>query len=138
MTQQFKEGDLVEATKGEEVRRGRVSTWLEGGLYLAHTPLSIYQREEWTLTLIEAAKPADILPKEAGVYADKDGCPRRFYGGPYSSKGLEKYAPFTRLEPVPVTAKKIIDRIDVMRARGETTTLYQVQKVIAAEFGVES
>lgn len=44
--------------------------------------------------------------------------------------------PYFVLEPVPVTAKNIIKRIDTMRQFGEASTLGNVQQILAAEFGV--
>jgi len=87
----------------------------------------------WTLFI--EAPPVPELPIEPGYYADRkndvwnlatDGY---WYDGSYSNGFpyldvvvLKSLAPFTRLTPETETAKKVLDRIDQMRNKGEVWT----------------
>jgi hypothetical protein len=144
MTQQFKIGDLVQFTKGEEVRRGRVRKF---GMKLAlgERNLDFYGAEGWSGTLIEAAKPAVVLPTEPGWYLDKRNNPwelqaetadyeqRWFIDGQFQTHTTAAMlAPFTRLAPVAETAQKIIDRIDYPQTG--FLSVQMVKKIIRNEF----
>jgi len=60
---EFNEGDLVEAVKGGTVIRGRVC-WVDAAVF-ALGGLPFFPRAEWTVTVIEKAKPK--LPEEPGT-----------------------------------------------------------------------
>ena len=75
----------------------------------------------WQLSV--PAKPAVVLPTEEGIYMDVSGSPWelrfffeavmwKFGGDLQTDSQAELYAPFTRLEPVAVTAKKVIEFIE--------------------------
>jgi hypothetical protein len=147
MTQQFKIGDLVEFTNGEEVRRGRLTGLAKTNIWWSFHSTTIYAKDGWSGTLIEAAKPAVVLPTEPGWYLDKDDDAwellpespdnelRWRYNNQYKDDSIAALlAPFTRLAPVAETAQKIIDRIDDMCARGAAKTLSDVQQIIRNEF----
>jgi hypothetical protein len=118
----YNEGDLIEAVK-DKARVTDVATRsnLGGGLYLPIMRGAIYldtlERGGWTLTVLEKAAPP--LPTEPGWYLDKYddiwgvSAEGRFgyRGRTWAQPGedVTAYAPFTRLEPVPVTVQKVID-----------------------------
>ena len=157
--QEFHEGDLVEAVKGETVIRARVEEnngtqgIPMGGI--AYYYLKTLEADGFTLTVIEKAAPP--LPTEPGWYLGRPGS--RNYAhlqlcadadcedsseGPHwyrpdqsrvldPSEVAEYYLPLERLELASVTAKKVLDAI---RARiGSIDSAYDFQAV-AAEFGV--
>ena len=64
---------------------------------------------EWFLSV--PAKPAVELPILPGNYRDKNGDGWRIKEKATSTLP-EKWAPYTRLEEVPVTAKKVLDRVE--------------------------
>jgi len=132
---EYNEGDLIEAVKGDTVIRGRLrGSGIAGfrDLWVGdYTRLvSILPGAGYALTVIEKAKPK--LPEEPGVYVDKDGDPWKL---PDESGTLRpEYAPYTRVEPVAETAKKVLDRVSEILPGpfpNEFVTL-------AAEFGVQS
>ena len=144
---EYTAGDLVEAIKGETVIRGRLKTD-ELGLHLwvgdsGRTPENL-ESYGFTLSIIEKAAAVVVLPTEPGVYLDKDediwsvngfGSLRFLMG--YSVFGNpENYAPFTRLEPVSETAKKVLDRVNGYGIDNELD-FEPFLKKIAADFGVE-
>ena len=78
------------------------------------------KRSEWSLFV--PAKPAVVLPTERGIYLDRysmlwthemlnGGLVFRHAGESWERSDAARYAPFTRLEPVAVTAKKVLDRL---------------------------
>ena len=123
---EYNEGDLVEAVKGTDVRRGLVTT-PSGHLHakLQSKCLHNYEAEGWTLTVIEKAAPKNVLPTEAGFYVgDYDRSPSgkiliELLGTAewvdntdsryLDVEWVQKLGNLTRLEPVPVTAAKVID-----------------------------
>lgn len=118
---EFNEGDLVEAVKGEQVHRGRVEHFHSvpgsGFLPMVHLSLDLLASQEgWTVTVIEKAAPK--LPDVPGIYTDRMGTTWRHYrGGSWyrlhdQAENAEDFAPFTKLEPVAETAKKVIEFID--------------------------
>lgn len=136
----YNEGDLVEAVKGEDHRIGRVTVpgthqRMQG--YCLHR----YKEDGWTVTVIERAKPA--LPTAEGWYLDRQGdcwhlnasgswyCP----SSPSDDARPQVYVPFTRLEPVADTAKRVLAAIaarTVMHCDGCAGHVTD----IAHEFGV--
>ena len=151
--QEFHEGDLVEAAKGDESHRGRVvrrnnepllfDLGIGGSLYL-----DFLAEIGFTLTTVEKAAPT--LPTEPGWYeselfplgteADYDpyslATDGKWYtsnGMPLEPEGMLRQGALRRLEPVPVTAKKVLDAI---RARiGSIDSAHDFQAV-ATQFGV--
>ena len=126
---EFREGDLVEAVKGETVMRARVyrdTEWLDG----AGRSIAGLRGDGFTVTLIERAKPA--LPTEPGVYAPLGKAPShavrlfKLKPGdgwwedsrpvvPHTMRDLEDWAAegsLTRLEPVPDAARKVLDAVE--------------------------
>ena len=123
--QEFHEGDLVEAVKGEELHRGRlIVSWFDGKRRLilsgaASVPyIDLAENHGWTLTVIKKATPP--LPTESGLYlSSKEGGPWVFEldeqrgwsllntDSPFriGDGHLESNAPFTRLEPTAITAR---------------------------------
>jgi len=140
--EQFKEGDLVEAVKGTRVVRD-VVTYTAGPLFpgqlhlgdariFGPSTLGTYRNEGWTLTLIDRPKPKVELPTEPGVYIDKDGDP-----WPFKSQSLDpKWAPYTRVEPVPVTAKRVFERIESVYGEDYFHNSNESWNLVAREFGV--
>jgi hypothetical protein len=107
----YNEGDLIEAVKGDTVIRARLQRDPAG----YKNPLAVFtvalradvrhlEANGYTVTVLEKAAPP--VPTEPGWYADKDGEPWYIRGG---ASLLPRYAPYTRLEPVPVTVQKVID-----------------------------
>lgn len=148
---EFSEGDLIEATKGDTVIRGRVSS--TGVLVETGRSLQGLREQGFTLTPIEKAAPA--LPTEPGFYLDGQGdvwrlttsgnwsCPT----APSEDGHAKTYAPFTRLEPVADTAKKVLDAVreevqdcDHRQCNGLFTRdhLRALVQNLEAEFGVTS
>ena len=137
---EYTAGDLVEAVKGETVTRGRLKA---DGDYLwvgdsGRTPENL-ESYGFTLSIIEKAAAVVVLPTEPGWYLDKDkdiwtltdsGTWIDEWGNLEDPK---RWAPLTRLEPVSVTAKKVLDRVR------KVWPLYNDRdlEVLAAEFGVE-
>ena len=128
----FSVGDLVEARKGERVIRDRIhkgdSLFFGASKYLGNpsmvgpSSLEGFKDQGFTLFLVEAATPP--LPTEPGVYLDKWGdtwqlseetsafAERWFLGSDFMTHNVARgYAPFTKLEPVPDTAKKVLDAV---------------------------
>jgi len=131
--EQFKEGDLVEAVEGENIVRGRLSTdACSGDLYMHGWAIKPLLRDGYTLTLIDRPKPKVELPTEPGVYIDKDGDP-----WPFKSQSLDpKWAPYTRVEPVPVTAKRVFERIESVYGEDYFHNSNESWNLVAREFGV--
>lgn len=154
MSTTFAEGDLVEATKGDRRVIDRVyvvkSQIFTTGPYLGapslFLPSSIqsFKSAGFTLTLIEKATPP--LPTEPGWYTDcRDDIWRVSPTGAWtysdtwrSASEAATYAPFTRLEPVAETAKKVLDRVSDCLVRGGFRTFPNEFGNLATEFGVTS
>jgi hypothetical protein len=117
----YNEGDLVEAVKGKSSIRGLlVKTF--SGLSLQDVGWSVegLRGDDWTVTVIERAKPA--LPTEPGAYKYDGGwCHvavlndvgewRDVYGNRLTVTHLDASS-LTRLKPVAETAKKVLDRVE--------------------------
>ena len=155
----FNVGDLVEARKGECIIRDRVQVserWPDS-LFLGDSPyaeiLNWYTVHGFTLSLVEAATPP--LPTEPGVYLDKwrdtwqlseetsAFAERWFLGSDFMTHNVARgYAPFTKLEPVPDTAKKVIDLLETVGAdlgnQPRYTVGYGLADLLREEFGVTS
>lgn len=150
--QEFNEGDLVEAVKGETVVRGRARPHVSGGLAVGECMAAIawYQANGFTVTILEKAAPK--LPTEPGWYESEEfplgtsadyepyslNTDGKWYtadGQLLTPTGLREQGNLRRLEPVPVTAKKVLD---ALRGRiGSIDSAHDFQAV-AAEFGVEA
>ena len=118
---EYNEGDLVEAVKGDTVIRGRLDHRAELTLTTALTSdMRHLKATGYVVTVIERATPP--LPSEAGIYVDRDGdtwLHTNTGGWSFLTDGYHRVrivdidaaenAPFTRLEPAPVTAKRISD-----------------------------
>lgn len=124
----FREGDLVEAVRGDAVIRDRVGD-LEF-LDVAGQSIRALKRQGFTVTLIERANP---LPTEPGVYAAatsafslhnsrlftlnshgkwwEDGKPATADTMRFLSEWVAQGS-LTRLEPVPDTARKVLDAVE--------------------------
>tara|TARA_R110002124_G_scaffold163088_5_gene330414 strand:- start:2638 stop:3126 length:489 start_codon:yes stop_codon:yes gene_type:complete len=98
-------------------------------------------RPEWQLSV--PAKPAVELPTEPGHYLDREGNGWHIRKGATSSLP-EEWAPYTRLEPVAVTAKKVLQDVrialqcmrDGTRPNGEFIINTNDIDKIATRFGV--
>lgn len=149
---EYNEGDLVEAVHKEgtvirdRVARRKGSILHEFKVATGFAPLEELGNYGWTVTVVEKAAPKVELPTEPGIYADRFGesatlheSGRWFshHDGSYTSEmndaELRAFAPFTRLEPVPVTAKKVLDEVRKFAwADGYMSQL----EAVAKEFGV--
>jgi len=92
--------------------------------------------DDGALFLIDRLKPPVVLPTEVGYYIACDGGMDRIE---FEGELLpERYAPYTKLEPVAETAKRVLDR--VMDATGAAPTSFTSEKIleVAAEFGATS
>jgi len=141
----YSEGDLIEAVKGDTRLRGRLTDALMGELGVDGMgwPIPSLERDGFTITVIEKAKPKVELPVEDGAYVDKHGTDvwtitpfheLRCVSNPGSSP--EKYAPFTKLEPRAVTAKAVIERLASWWEFGPPKNFADEFAQIANEFGV--
>lgn len=129
---EYNEGDLIEATKGEELIRGRAG----GRGVIGQSGRTVWgvEDEGWTVTVIEKAAPP--LPTEPGTiirwhndaylpqiaqldakdgsmgwYTQADSTSGRWVTNSELT-GLIDCSPLTRLEPVEVTAEKIALSLD--------------------------
>lgn len=144
---EYNEGDLVEAVKGDCTIRGRLVP-SQVGLRLEDAGWSIagFEMDRWAVTVIEKAAPK--LPDEPGVYIESgkpvshasiwtlapNGKWLCAANAKYDGRAAE-FAPFTRLEPVPVTAKKVLDEV---RGHGTFWAGAKTLDDIAKQFGVTS
>lgn len=129
----FSVGDYVEATKGRDGVKGVVR--LSGQVLVVGAScrsVDGLEAQGWTVTVLEKAAPP--VPTEPGYYFDKDG--DMWNERNDTVIGLDpRYAPYTRLEPVPVTVQKVIDKLadgGIIRRGGE------VARAIREIFGVTS
>lgn len=157
---EYNVGDLVEAVRGEDVARSRLvqsrfkANTGEPGLFLEKFPGIPYVnsdeagRRGWTFRVIE--KTAPPLPTEPGWYLSCDGFPWEVqtneHGSPewYCDNSFvalnvaTQYAPFTRLEPVPATARRVINRLLEELDEADWAHCERTISDIAAEFGADS
>ena len=139
----YAEGDFVEAVRGRTRISGVLVTYY-ASLMIKDAGWSIGElmADGFTVTTIERAKPA--LPTEPGWYLAGEGTAVYLASDGYRTTpesfgvtgvDMNRYVPLTRLEPVPETAKKVLDAVaarTVMHCSGCTDHLL----AIAAEFGV--
>ena len=144
---EYNEGDLIEATKDETVIRGRLcglfGEWLGGSLRTVNG----LTKDGYALTLIE--KATSPLPTAEGVYRSRTGAlwtieppaPLKWVGDnpQFSLNNPHNYAPFTRLEPVADTAKKVLDRVlEAYQNEHPRLFISDVLPLVSKEFGVTS
>lgn len=110
----YNKGDLIEATHTDgTVVRTPVTGFDEG---MAYTRLGSFYGPDWTITLLKAVEPP--LPTEPGYYLDKDeelwqlvsGGDWKFLLDSFVT-GPQYFLPFTKLEPVTETARKVLARV---------------------------
>ena len=158
----YNEGDLVEAVKGDRRVIDRVvvppvnpihrdAPYLGTPSIFDPSSIASYKRAGYKLTTIERTAPP--LPTEPGIYFPRrtfnpdvrivrlsGGLWRDSEGRPLDEasmkwlRGIHRADPLTRFEPIPVTAKRVLDRVRTLFGAG-ATMLREVDE-IAAEFGV--
>lgn len=160
---EYNEGDLVEAVKDEQLVRGRIFIPTGAGRQFlgdCGERVGYYEKNGFTITVIEKAKPKVELPIEAGLYADRTGDVWLFdRGGAFVpiTNGLgsgrmpdedvqmfarraAEYAPFTRLEPRAVTAKDVADWLwenrTEIRGALKSDDIRSLLATLEVEFGV--
>lgn len=137
-----KRGDMVQLTRDEQQVVGCVNEVGLGGYWFSVKYINtFYHGADWSLFV--QAPPAIVLPTEPGCYLDKDGSvwtiTTRF---PFREDLHARHAPFTRLEPVPETAKKVLDAVDAAWMRGHhmgdgsASHRFEVVRSLRAEFEV--
>jgi len=128
---QIREGDLVEAAKGETIIRGRVNR--DGVVGDSMRRTHGLERNGYTLTVVEKATPPPptepAVPTEPGHYLSAAGFHWEIGHGSYTLNPL--WAPYTRLEPVPDTVKRVAD---YLRGYGRRLAADDVEE----HFGVTS
>ena len=169
MTEWITEEDWSTVKVGDQVRVTRETATLMGAVEaLLSTPEGVYglmldtgmfyQKlpvilQEWSLFV--PAKPPVELPTEVGFYLDKNGALatlnnggiwRDSYEDFIQTLDIRAYAPFTKLEPVAVTAKKVLDRVRAQIIAsdqgnhdgiGTRDSFRSMVQVLSVEFGVE-
>lgn len=146
---EYNEGDLVRVERGEVVIQDRLAASAlsspRGRLYLPASPkthyIDVLEAEGYTVSVVERATPP--LPTDDGFYIDRRGLcwsientgDWRFGGTTFNPEEVARYAPFIRLEPVPVTAKRVLD---ALRTRIGSLGLAYDYELVAIEFGVTS
>jgi hypothetical protein len=125
MSNEYNEGDLVEASKNKERLSGVLVRDVGGPLkfhagFHWHYPGDLINHD-FTIAVIEQAKPKVELPTDVGFYLSREsklwtlevnGYWRDDYDYTRRPDEAEAYAPFTRLEPRAVTAKAALDFMD--------------------------
>jgi len=154
----YEVGDLVEIEQGEEFHRGRVYDVGSSAIMLRVPGAPGLTPHEltlggWIVTVAEKSKPPVVLPTEPGVYIDATSGLWRFTqkgylalqangsAGWFGADHLRELAPFTRLEPVAETAKKVLDRLDALDSELSRASCSMTKGhilTLAAEFGVTS
>jgi hypothetical protein len=147
---QVKVGDTVRAMRAEQMLTGKVvDRWIKPDtgvpyalvMHLLHSgeQVEVRVRNGWQLSV--PAKPAVVLPDEAGAYVDRDGEIWELRDGQWNYgnsrtwpiRTVLHYAPFTKLEPIAVTAKKVLAKVSTFAwADGFMPQL----RAVAEEFGV--
>ena len=151
-----KVGDQVRVTCDEGMLTGKVRYVVIGVIGDFHSIIIdvpslpdsvVVHRSEWSLSV--PAKPAVELPTEPGIYVESGRKPNTVdlwtlhengrwvsnAGSKYDSR-VEEFAPFTKLEPVAVTAKKVLDRFAAYWEDGMPADMSIEMRGIAKEFGV--
>lgn len=153
---EYNEGDLVEAVKGERRVVDRIRKDEEGDLYIhgvGHLSncflgagMNPAVNAGYTLTVIERATPP--LPTASGLYLHRNGIDVLYLGldGSWTSgteygvdpaRVAREAAPLVLLEPVPVTAKRVLGRVQEEFDGSDRRTLDDDLAAVATEFGVE-
>ena len=148
---EYNEGDLVEAVKGQSSMLGPLIRDNYKCLLIAEHGWLLNEliADRWTVTVIKKAAPIVVLPREPGVYAtyldsSRSQLIHRLNDGRWTNANqnydmtdemVAHCLPLTRLEPVPVTAKKVLDAVDKVWPWSDNR-LRDLDK-IAKEFGVE-
>lgn len=154
---EYNAGDLVEAVKGDTVIRGRITGCSGDWVGTSRSQIPGLVKDGFTVTVIERATPP--LPTEEGIYFPRrtfspgvrivklsDGAWRDPEGKPLNDAsmkwlaGIHASGDLTLFEPVPVTAKRLIDRVIELDggADGVRLSVLRISNELAAEFGVES
>lgn len=141
---------MKEPIEVKDIRKGDVIRFEYPTTRSAHEYRANFDRESWGAGqhfLLERPTPPVKLPTEPGwyltassldpvaVYLAADGywtTPENFG---QTGEDMAQYAPLTRLEPVPVTAAKVIARVRTIFG-GPSALLNKDVDRIAAEFGV--
>ena len=144
---EYNEGDLVEGVKGESVIRGRLDNI--GNLIIDGLDWRVASliRNGFTIRVVEEAAAVVVLPTEPGIYQDNGGDPWELtdFGWVFGDQVMspDKFAPFTRLEPVSETAKKVLTALNDF-AHPVTSQTFPGRVIyndgwdaVAAEFGLE-
>jgi hypothetical protein len=160
MNNTYAEGDLVEAVKGDAVVRGRIydrsfNAWAINEF----AAIEHYERNGFTVTVIEKAKPKVVLPTEPGWYMARygrsnysilqlcadDDCPTPDVGPhwyhPTDRRNLsaeevtDYYLPLERFDARAVTAKTVLAAVAIDYGRMSKVDL--IEKV-GKQFGVTS
>jgi hypothetical protein len=119
-------GDLHKFSNGEIHALALLVHGLVGSIHITHLVWSLFV----------PAKPAVVLPTEPGHYVDRTGNGWNIREGATSSLP-EENAPYTRLEPVVVTAKKVLDAIDDLWTPGNIRDFTpHHSRRIAEQFGI--
>jgi len=131
---QVKVGDTVRAMRAEQMLTGRVVDRYIRGAFVGGEVIGLIVEIEGVINQLELdragwqlsvpAKPAVVLPEEAGAYIDREGEIWELRDGEWNYGNSRKwpahtaefFAPFTKLEPVAVTAKKVLDRLERIAA----------------------
>ena len=151
---------MTEYNEGDRVRAEKNSTVIEGTLWgceelfvgLSRRTVAHLLTDGFTITVIEKAAPVVVLPTEPGLYSASEFPIEEDYG-PYrlgkagkwcevgssscTTEFMGKVGTLTRLEPVPETAKKVLERV---RAYWDFQPPFNVGlalDIIAKDFGVE-
>jgi hypothetical protein len=143
-----KVGQTVHLTNADGEVTFEVRFLAEGGLKGGK---AWYWGEAWSLFVEAPATPP--LPTEPGWYIDRDDGVWCLHEGSlwlynnYTNSDPKRFAPFTRLEPAPETAQKVLEDV---RALSEAASTYEIGglpvyeisehqiRTIAADFGVTS
>lgn len=158
MTEWVKEDNWGAVKKGDRVRVERDDACAEfvvdevthSGRWVAGMGKYFLAAEGWTLYV--PARPEPALPTEPGVYEAAAYPIARGYA-PYiieygvlresgttvtvNATEAAEIGPFTRLEPVPITAKKVLDAlIEEFGADPKNSYIAECAGRVAAEFGV--
>lgn len=137
-------GDLVRLDRGEESLTVRVGAYSVIGSWIRHDfghPFTfIYKTDGWSLFV--QAPPAIVLPTKLGFYLDNTGGFWELSGygwcqddDTFTTKYVVDLAPFTRLEPVPQTAKEVLDTIKRTKEFAECS-LDEAILLVGEAFGV--
>jgi hypothetical protein len=150
----YNEGDLIEAVRGESVIRGRVAERMVKDSLRSVDGLL---QDGYTITVIEKAKSQ--MPTVEGWYSvDKTGHPscrllslnhgrlREFLPSGQAPDGFHtpsdlaesaiREGRLTKLEPVPETAKRVLERLASWWENGPPAAWVEEFNAVAVEFGV--